>query len=598
MQKGRSAVGFGNLDLAASSFKEAEARFQAAEEGTHTSLFKVTGAIPVLGRTADVVRDLALAGEQLAQGGTRLVEAVASLPDGLGSLAPRGGRLPIEALAGLADDVAAAEESTARAAQIVMDSPSSMLLGPVAEARRAALDQVVSADRALSATRDILERLPDFAGANGTRHYFFGAINPAEQRGAGGIMGAYSILTVEGGRLSFSPFHPVQSLPSFDPDQVAEPSPGYRRNYNQYGGAGDWLDANMTPDFPSAARAAMATYERAEGLRLDGMLTADPYALQAMLEITGPARIPSLGIRIDASNVVDFLANEAFSSFPGPIARKEVLGGVAKDVFDRFLGMDDKGIARLRAIAKTVAAGHIQVYSADPVFQEGLSLAGVSGAFAMDGPGDFASVSINSRSGAKVDYYASRSVSYSVLLGGEHEAIATTDLVLTNDAPPSGQPRYVIGPNVEGAEPGDQISLVTFACPASCELADAERSGERISMRTGSELGLTWYQDFFTIPSGESASISVQTKQSGVWEGNSSAGSYRLTLLGQATIRPTDVTIQITSPAGTHITWTSEPMQVDGDTATWRGTPGRQVVIEVRFQASPALGLWRELMRL
>jgi hypothetical protein len=43
--------------------------------------------------------------------------------------------------------------------------------------------------------------------------------------------------------------------------------------------------------------------------------------------------------------------------------------------------------------------------------------------------------------------------------------------------------------------------------------------------------------------------------------------------------------------------WTSEPMDVDGDTATWTGTPGPRTEFEVRFQAPLPLRLWRDVTR-
>ena len=66
---------------------------------------------------------------------------------------------------------------------------------------------------------------------------------------------AYAIATVENGRFDFGSFRPIQDLPNLDLDEVTPPSEEYAENYDQFGGAGFWLNANMTPHFPSAARA-------------------------------------------------------------------------------------------------------------------------------------------------------------------------------------------------------------------------------------------------------------------------------------------------------------------------------------------------------
>jgi hypothetical protein len=82
-----------------------------------------------------------------------------------------------------------------------------------------------------------------------------------------------------------------------------------------------------------------------------------------------------------------------------------------------------------------------------------------------------------------------------------------------------------------------------------------------------------------------------------VWEGNSSAGTYRLTFLNQTTVQPTQVRIEIQAPGGQRITWTSTDMEIDGGTAVWEGTPGPRTELEVRFAAPVPLRWWRDVVR-
>ena len=91
-----------------------------------------------------------------------------------------------------------------------------MVLGPVDSARSEAQAQLETLHRQLHAGSLILDGLPAFLGADGPRHYVFGASNPAELRGTGGLIGAYAILTMDRGRFSFSDFRPIQSLPRPD----------------------------------------------------------------------------------------------------------------------------------------------------------------------------------------------------------------------------------------------------------------------------------------------------------------------------------------------------------------------------------------------
>ena len=598
LRKGRQAISYGNLPDARAAFADAARRFDGAATSAHGGTAGLVGALPILGRNVDVAEGVALAGRELADAGGTFIDAAAQLPDGLGSLAPQNGAIPVGEISSFADDIADAARRAQRAAELIDATPSTLLIGSVEQARFEAARDVGRVEDALDAAASLLDGLPSFAGAEGPRNYFFVAESPAEARGTGGIWGAWAIATVKDGRFSFSDFQPIQRLPDVPADQLPAPNPDYRRNYDQYGGAGFWRNMNLTPDFPSAARAVLAAYEVVEGTKLDGVISADPFALAELLDVTGPTEVPGLGITIDADNVVDFMTNEAYIRFPGAsLERKGLLGAVAGGAFERFLGMDEHGVARLRAVAQAVAGGHLKIYTTNPVLQEGLAVAHADGALAAP-PGDMVAVVVNSRSGSKVDYYAHRSIDYDVVLGGASEAISTTTVAIRNDAPDRGLPGFVIDPLAPGGEPGDNIALVTVSCPDPCDLVEAKRNGEDRGMRVGSELGFPWYQDFFTIPSGQTGTLQLLTKRGGVWDGNSSGGSYRVTVLTQTSVQPTEVAVTIHAPSGTRITWTSEEMAVDGGTAVWRGTPGPRLELEVRFSAQLPLRWWRNAARL
>jgi hypothetical protein len=142
---------------------------------------------------------------------------------------------------------------------------------------------------------------------------------------------------------------------------------------------------------------------------------------------------------------------------------------------------------------------------------------------------------------------------------------------------------------------GDQVSFVAVWCHEPCTLTGAARDGVPIGVANGSALGVQWFRDYRTIASGRTGRFSVSWQTTGAWQGDSSAGAYRLVFPGQTTVEPTRAHVTIEAPAGTRITWTSEPMSVDGGTATWNGTPGPRTVLEVRFSAPVPLRWWRDL---
>jgi hypothetical protein len=259
--------------------------------------------------------------------------------------------------------------------------------------------------------------------------------------------------------------------------------------------------------------------------------------------------------------------------------------------------MDRREGQKLDALAAAVGEGHLSFYLDDPAAQLALEGARLDGALSAPEGNDLLSVVVNSRSGSKVDFYVRRTVRYDVTLGGTTEAFATTDVALRNDAPSERLPGYVNEP-FDRYDTGDAVSITTLSCPGECPLISATRDGDDLPLRVGSELGLPWYQDFAVTPAGEETVWSVVTKRVGVWQGNSSGGIYRLTVLPQTTPRPTEFVVTIHAPAGTSVTWTNRPMEVDGGTATWRGTPSSVTDLVVSFRAPLPLRWWRNAVRL
>ena len=597
LRDARRALANGDLSAAAEAFGEAGDAFATATRRGDGLPATIGAWVPFTGNNVEVGVGLARAGTEVAAAGDTLTSALAALPDGIGSLAPQDGRIPVDDIATLAGPVADAAARADAAIGTVAATPGSYLVAPVARARWEALDEIGDAARALGAADVLLRELPTFAGAEGPRRYLVASENPAELRGTGGIWGAYAVLTLDDGNPRFSEVRSIQTLPDVDAADVAPPSEDYERNYAEFGGAGSWQNLNMTPDFPTAARAALGAFEAATGERFDGMIVADPFALELMLRVTGPMPIPGTDLRLHADDVVAFTTNEAYTIFDRAVERKEILGAVAIDVFERFLEVDGKGIARIRALALGASRGHLKIYSVDGGFQRGLELAHADGAQEPPAEGDLLGVHLNDATGSKIDFYARRTIEHAVVLGGRGEAITTTTLTIDNEAPASGQPRYVVGPFVEDLSAGDHRSLTKVSCHEPCRLVEALAEGQPVGLVEGSEHGVPWFRDFVTIPAGEERTLQVTTATEGVWEGNGSGGVYRLTVLGQSTIRPTALTVRIEAPAGTDIVWTSEGMMVDGGVATWEGEAPARLELEVRFRAPLPLRWWRNLLR-
>ena len=599
LTRGKDELVGGDAATARDEFAGAHQAFVAAADGSRSIWLSLVDAVPFVGNSSEAIRAVADAGVQTADAAAGLAAAVADLPGGLGALAPTADGIPIDRLAALTRATARADELTGVALTTLETAPTGFVLGPVSSARSDAQAELAQLHRQLHAGSLILSRLPAFLGADGPRHYVFGASNPAELRGTGGLIGAYAILTVDGGRLSFSDFRPIQSLPRPDVSEIPSPSEEYSNNYDFYrSGLGLWVNTNMTPDYPLAADAFWLTYEATQGEDVDGVILADPFALKALMRVTDPIEVSGTnetGIELTNENIVPFVSNQAYAVFDTSEQRKLVLGRVAEAVLNAFLAHGGDPQAKVRALLKAFDDGHVLAWSTDPQMQRGLALTTVGGAFDPSGT-DAIAVVTNSASGTKLDYYQERTVGYDVELLGGGTAAATLTVDMLNDSPTSGFPPYVIGPYKHySTQAGENVAVVDLYCDRGCALLNATRGGEPVELSRYRMDGYPYFEDYVRTPSGETASIKADLVLMDAWEGDDRTGTYRLSFIHQTTIRPTTVRIGISAPDGMRFTSWDDRFSLDGDRLVYEGTPAGDLDLEATFAAPLPLRIWRTL---
>lgn len=584
MEAGKAALLAGDPSPAEDRFRAAEGSFINARAQAGNPILKLAGFLPLVGRTPDAVWAMSDAGSQVARAGEEVSASLAELPEGLASLAPRDGLVPIEPLEGLAPGMERAWV-LARDAKAQLDgSPDSWLLGSVGDARRTFAEELASLEVRLHAAAVITDRLPGFLGRAGTRRYFLGASNPAELRGSGGFIGAYAILTADRGRIRISDFRPIETLPDAEEEELPPPNPDYAERYPRVHGV--WRNINLTPDFPSAAQAIENLYAYITARKVDGVILADPMALSALMMVTGGVEVPELGATLSPENVVAVLSNKAYATLEDPRARKVILGDAAKAVLERFLE-GDVGRGQLagaaRSLANAAAGGHLLLHSTDPDMQRGLELAGVTGGL-LPVRGDYLSVVVNNGAGNKLDFYADRRVTYRVRLGADGTARGDIDVDIENRGPRKGKPTEVIGPYQDLFEPGENVSLLYVFLPGTAFLRSGTVNGEAFGFGESAELGHFVVEAEMNIPSRGSGRMSLVTTNGRAWTGFAGGGVYRLTFQGQTTIRPTEVTIDVQVPDGTRVVRSTPGMEVTDRRAVWIGPASPRMTIEVEFQ--------------
>jgi hypothetical protein len=630
MQEARGALLDGDALAAEQAFADANTQLLRARSQVRNPLVRFFGFLPVIGRSPDATSALVEAGIRVSEAGMILADALKDLPGGAAALAPRNGRIPLAPLRQLAGPLAEADRLMDEAGSKLAAAPESFVVPPVAEGL-AEFEPLLEEGRgAVGASAALTRSLPAFLGEEEPRLYFVGAQNPAELRGTGGLLGSYSILRVNDGKLKFGPFTSLSQLDVVSVERVEPPNPDFAARYDQYSSRGYWSNINMTPDFPSAAVAIERLYLETEGVELDGVIAVDPFALASLLEVLGPVQVPQTNTAVTATNVVEYLTNGAYSEL-GQNSRKTVLGEVAEKVLRRFIRGDvtqdrparpdreprsgagasggggrdisgspaapaDRFVAGGRALIEAAAGGHILFHAADPTVHQAFREAEIDGRLGASS-GDFVSVVANNAAGNKVDFYLESALTYRVTLGPDGAAAGLTTVRFKNTAPTAGQPRYVIGPHPEtDLEAGDANLLVSTYCASGCLLDRFERDGEPDQVGSQTELDHPVYSTAVHIPSGQTQKLLYGWAVSSAWEGSGGQGIYRLTYDGQATVNPPEVRMEIRVPDGYRVTSVTPGMQVLGDRVVWDGATEDRAVLEVEFQR-PFLGrIWHSIL--
>jgi hypothetical protein len=582
MLAGRDALLAGDTRTAAGAFRRAEGAFEDARARLRNPLTWFASTLPLVGRTPDAVRAGAEAGVLVARAGGEVTGALDDLPGGVAALAPRDGTIPLEPLETVQPSLADARDLVVRAEQILRDTPIRLVPGFVTEPLQTFTVEAGQARRALVAAAAVAEALPRFLGADGPRRYFVGAQNPAELRGTGGLIGSYSVVEADGGRLRFEPFRDVLRLnPEGTPD-IEPPNADFAEIYEPYQSTHNWSNVNMTPDVPSAATAIERLYEAVEGEAVDGTILADPIALAHLLRAVGPVDVPGTDVALDADTVVPFVTNEAYSAFTDAPTRKRILGVVAGEVLARFFSgsLTDPVVAG-DALVDAAAGGHLLLHAVDPRVQAALDRAGLTGSLAAP-DGDFLGVVVNNAGGNKIDFYAERTLRYEVDLRPEGFAVSRMEATFVNRAPTSGQPAYVIGPHpFTSARAGESLMLVSTYCAPGCTITSFDGANQGAARRE--ELRHPVVLAGLSVASGATAELDAGWTVPGTWSGDEYGGTYRLTVRGQPTIRPTRLEVSVGVPEGMTITSTVPGMEVVNGRATWSGTVEDELTLEVEF---------------
>ena len=456
---------------------------QDARTETHDPLWRLAGAVPLLGRTFSTTAQIASLSDDLAE---QVLPQLLAAGDALAPsrLRVNGDTIALGALHQAQVPLDQAVQQLTGLATRSRQLPRSLTLSQVVSAR----DRLVSQLQRLSGivrTADDLSRIgPAMLGEDAPRHYFVAVENNAESRGTGGLVGAFLILEADNGRLRVTRSGSDLDLHNA-PRPVIDLGRSFDKLYRPYGSDTVWANSNISPHLPYAGQIWAALWQRQTGQRVDGAVTLDPVALSDLLGATGPFRVA--GTDITAGNVVELLLRRVYVLVQDPVRRKQVLQVIARGAVERVTSGAGDADAVANEIGRAIGTSHLGLWSAHPEEQRVLE-ATPAAQILPQVRAPYAQLVVSNAAGSKLDYYLRRTLVYrsTGCVAGRRRTQLTVRL--TNAAPP-GLPAYVTARLDHPGPVGSDALIVAVYGTDGAGLRDATLDGAPTTLSVDSERG-------------------------------------------------------------------------------------------------------------
>ncbi|MEO7261039.1 MAG: DUF4012 domain-containing protein [Jatrophihabitantaceae bacterium] len=528
----RTALAQADLPGARSAVDSLAGHAHSAHLLTTGPAWWISAQIPRLGRPARSIRGCA---EQSDQLGSAVLTPLVRLSD---TLTLTGlldhGSVRLQPLVEAAPVLRQAELRLQASSRQLDQLPSDTWLATADRSRDSLRSSLGTLEAQLRPASQAADLLPHMLGRDGPKRYLVGLQNEAESRGVGGIPGAFAIVTAVDGRLSFDRFESDTTLSKVrtDLDLGSE----YHRRYLAADPVNTFSNSTISPDFSDAGRIWAAMWHKHSGQRIDGALAIDPTAISYLLRVTGAATLAD-GSTVDAAEVVSLTQQRLYRTHPDKAARKAYLIQIAKAISVRL--MSARGSTGLiQAGARAVGERRIVVWSAEPAIQQRLATEPIAGTL-RPGSGYLAGFSTVNATGGKLDYYLTRTMSYS-RQGCGAGSVSTSTFTLANEAPAGPLPSYVTlrldSPGYP-TEPGDNKVLLSYYGTPGSRIEGVTVDGRRAVAMPSSERGLTVLTLPLELARGSRRSVTVTAIEP--------ARSQETEILRQPAVNPVEVTTRL-----------------------------------------------------
>jgi hypothetical protein len=543
-EDGLDQVADGEQDAAAQSFRAAENDLERAEGLLSGPWMAPARALPVVSQHVRALSDAAATGRRL----TRSAE-VAATSAPYRELRSEGGSVDLARIAEMQGPVAETAAQLRRAESMLADVRSPWLLPPAADALERFSEEVDDALPEAELADEALQVAPGLLGAEGDRSYLVLFTSPAETRNLGGFTGSYGVVSARGGAIELDISGEISELARMT-DYRGRSITGqdeFLMRYDRYQPQRYFQNLTVSPDMESTAEVAGQMYQQATGSTVDGVIVADPFALAAMLELTGPITVPSVGFPLDSENAAEFLLTDQYILYEGErAARKDRLEDVAEATFEALTDRSLPGPRQIGdALGPAVHEKRLMFYPFDEAGQGLMERIGALGRLARPEGSDLLSVRTANLRATKMDTLVHRSITYDATYDSRTGTVeARVTVVIRNDAPARGLPDYIIGPADREDPPGTAEVLTAVYTPLQAMRATLD--GESQGVEPQEEVGLNVYSAPLLIPPG--GEVTFVLELSGTIE--DMGETYRLLASSQPLANPDRLTVNIRPASG------------------------------------------------
>lgn len=389
--------------------------------------WQVLTLLPVVGRDASAVSDLAFAVAPVLEAGEPLVASAGDLLDR--GLRRDDGSIDITAIAEAAPAIEGLARALEQADAVLAPIDTAALRPELAGAVGDVQEAVATAAPTATSLAEAAVLVPQMMGQYGPRSWLLLLQNPAEARGSGGFPGGFVVLTAHDGRLTVDQTGTSDDLyqtdiPTGVADEDAEAMWGEALTR--------WNTYSRTPHFPTVGALSQAGMA-ARGVDVEGVVAFDPATVAALLAASEPVVVE--GREITAENVERFFLEDVYADIPDAEERDRVSMAVVGAVLARFLEGGVDPLALAEALREPVAREKVRVWSADPEEQVWLEGGGLAGSVpTTDGP--VVAVAFNNSAANKMDAFVTTRVVYRPGTCPTADIqTSTVEVTLRNEAP-------------------------------------------------------------------------------------------------------------------------------------------------------------------